>query len=61
MNVCTSCGREIVAQDDPRLDWENFCDGIITQDTNPYAVEMEDDHTLYWECDTLRYQSAQEI
>lgn len=46
-NVCT-CGHE-------------RCKGYKTWDTNPYAMEINDDYTEYFECEGTRYEASQDI
>lgn len=58
MEKCQYCGKQI---GDPYDYSGNFCDGILTEGENPFAVEIDNDHTLYWECEGHRYESAMDI
>lgn len=64
MEKCKNCGKPKMP-DDPRVTnyWEygNYCDGVMSLNTDPYAEEINDDHTLYWDCDGGRHESAMDI
>ena len=60
--VCENCGKFLVPekwQSDDYADYE--CDGVMSFETDPYAIEINDDYTLYWNCDGGRYESAMDI
>lgn len=38
-----------------------YCEGYKSWETNPYAVEINDDYTLYFECGGSRHESAMDI
>lgn len=37
------------------------CEGYKDWATNPYAVEMNNDFSLYFECNGYRYESSMDI
>ena len=55
---CENCGKRLSTND---LEWGDTCNGVMTMDTNPFAVEIHDDYTLYWDCEGSRYESAMDI
>lgn len=58
MEKCQYCGKQI---GDPYDYFGDYCDGELTEGTNPFAVEIHNDFTLYWECEGRRYESAMDI
>lgn len=62
METCEHCGKPIRTTDEISLrEWGSYCDGKLTLDTDPFAVEISDDYTLYWDCEGARYESAMDI
>jgi hypothetical protein len=61
---CENCSKELVEDLDalPYNSYlDNYCDGKMTWDENPYAAEINDDHELYLDCYGSRYESAMDI
>jgi hypothetical protein len=58
MERCSNCGKRV---GDPNVGYGEFCDGVMTMDTDPFAVEIHNDYTLYLGCEGSRYESAMDI
>lgn len=75
MNTCKNCGKELKSQEEQEViqaegrragkHWRYyqgaFCDGILTMDTDPYAVEIEDDFSESLDCEGNRFEYAMDI
>jgi hypothetical protein len=59
MERCTNCGKRI-GNPQGRYDGD-YCDGLMTMDVDPFAAEINDDFTLYLDCEGHRYESAMDI
>ena len=63
MKKCSNCGKELKSQEEQAsLRWSgDYCDGVLTMDTNPFAVEINDDFTEYLDCEGNRYEAMMDI
>ncbi|QGH79482.1 hypothetical protein SEA_LIMPID_177 [Streptomyces phage Limpid] len=61
---CENCRHPLVPSEGK---WDNVdypdwaCDGVLTFEPDPFAQEIHDDHSNYWNCDGGRYESAMDI
>jgi hypothetical protein len=61
---CESCGKRLVPFEDKwSREWyaDSECDGILTFEPDPFAIEIYDDHEPVWSCDGYRYERAMDI
>lgn len=63
MENCKNCGKELKSQEaQASLRWDGvYCDGVLTMDTDPYAVEINEDFSEYLNCQGGRYESMMDI
>lgn len=75
MKRCNTCGKEIKSQEEQDKIYResvatgflrhfytgSFCDGILTYDTNPFAVEIHNDFSKSWDCEGNRYEAMMDI
>jgi len=66
---CDNCGKYDMPDEDcvyerngvRRYDYSMQCDGVMTMDIDPFALEINGDDTLYWDCQGSRHESAMDI
>lgn len=46
---------------EPCLCGHHACEGVKSWDVDPFAEEIHDDHSLYFDCEGGRYESAMDI
>lgn len=51
MKTCNNCGKPIGDE----------CDGVMTLGPDPFASEIHEDYTEYWNCEGGRYESMMDI
>lgn len=65
MEKCDNCGKKIMSDAEQekltRYEWGSYCNGEMTMDIDPFAMEIHGDDTLYWDCEGSRHESAMDI